>query len=114
MRSPHVNFTRIRFNIMVLAIWTRAGLTVFKITVCVYAMFMTSTVGKSVALNSDEDILLVKLNSEDDLLVKLRWNLRSGDLGLSPPVDGDSGADGEIGNDHDTGVEEDEGLRCNL
>ena len=68
---------------MVLAICTRAGHAVFKITVCatlaVTAMFMTSTVGKKsvTATLKAEDILLV---------VKLRWNLRSGNLGLSPPA----------------------------
>ena len=51
-----------------------------------------------------------------------RWKLRSGNLGLSSPVertcdkekmkfwgvepvDGDGGADGKVGNDHHTGVE---------
>ena len=45
----------------------------------VTAMFMTSTVGKKsvTATLKAEDILLV---------VKLRWNLRSGNLGLSTPV----------------------------
>jgi len=95
---------------MVLAICTRAGLTVFKITVCatlaVTAMFMTSTVGKK--------SVTARLNAEDIILVKLRWNLRSSNLGLSPPVDGDGGTDGKVGDNHDTGVEEDEGLGCNL
>ena len=109
---------------MVLAICTRARLAVFKITVCgtltVTAMFMTSTVGKkSVAAT---------LKALDIFLVKLRWNLRSGNLGLSTPVvpgwswwnaggvpvDGDGGTDGKVGDNHDTGVEEDEGLGCNL
>ena len=78
----YANFTRICFNIMVLAICTRAGLTVFKITVCatlaVTAMFMTTTVGKK--------SVTTRLNAEDILLVNLRWNLRSGNLGLSPPA----------------------------
>ena len=44
----------------------------------VTAMFMTSTVGKKSVTN--------RLKAEDILLVKLRWNLRSGNLGLSPPA----------------------------
>ena len=86
----------------------------------VHAMFMTSTVGKSATTT---------LKVEDIFLVKLRRNLRSGNLGLSTPVhmwfqdkkglggepvDGDGGTDGKVGNNHHTGVEEDEGLRCNL
>merc|ERR1712037_575048 len=108
--TPDVNFTRICFNIMVLAICTRAGHAVFKITVCttltVTAMFMTITVGKKSVATT--------LKAEDIFLVKLRWNLRSGNLGLSTPVDGDGGTDGKVGDNHDTGVEEDEGLGCNL
>lgn len=94
---------------MVLAICTRAGHAVFEITFCttltVTAMFMTSTVGKK--------SVTATLKALDILLVKLRWNLRSGNLGLSPPVDGDGGTDGKVGDNHDTGVEEDEGLGCN-
>merc|ERR1719234_2840806 len=41
-------------------------------------------------------------------------NLRSGNLGLYPPVDGDGGADGKVGNNHYTRVEEDKRLRCYL
>ena len=67
---------------MVLAICTRAGHAVFESTVCtrltVTAMFMTITVGKKSVATT--------LKAEDIFLVKLRWNLRSGNLGLSPPA----------------------------
>ena len=78
------------FNIVFLAICTRTGLTVFKITVCVKvnlvsvmvtAMFMITIMGKHMAsMLIAEEIPLIKMRRAPG------WNLRSGNLGLYPPV----------------------------
>merc|ERR1719234_1600135 len=58
--------------------------------------------------------VLVKMRRTSNGFLFPRWNCRSGNLGFSPPVDGDGGADGKIGNNHYARVEEDKGLRCDL
>jgi len=117
----------------VLAIFVRAGITVFKITICVMVMHVTVMVAAMFFMIIAQTIILLKcmvsmMMAKDILMITVlvimrraskgflfpRWNCRSGNLGFSPPVDGDGDADSKIGNNHYTRVEEDKGLRCNL